>query len=90
MNKLRRKDLREITDQLETLQELLQELQESLCEGLDLLIIGAVASFARDNMPENLQGSEKYERADEACSNLSDAYDSLQDAIDNITAAIEG
>ncbi len=44
----------------------------------------------RDNMPENLQGSEKYERADEACSNLSDAYDSLQDAIDNITAAIEG
>lgn len=28
MNKLRRKDLREITDQLETLQELLQELQE--------------------------------------------------------------
>ena len=31
MNKLRRKDLREITDQLETLQELLQELQESLC-----------------------------------------------------------
>ena len=44
----------------------------------------------RDNMPENLQGSEKYERADEACSNLSDDYDSLQDAIDNITAAIEG
>ena len=38
----------------------------------------------RDNMPENLQGSEKYERADEACSNLSDAYDSLQDAIDNL------
>lgn len=74
---LRRKDLREITDQLETLQELLQELQEQEEE-------------YRDNMPENLQGSEKYERADEACSNLSDAYDSLQDAIDNITAAIEG
>lgn len=64
MNKLRRKDLREITDQLETLQELLQELQEQEEE-------------YRDNMPENLQGSEKYERADEACSNLSDAYDSL-------------
>ena len=68
---------REITDQLETLQELLQELQEQEEE-------------YRDNMPENLQGSEKYERADEACSNLSDAYDSLQAAIDNITAAIEG
>ena len=77
MNKLRRKDLREITDQLETLQELLQELQEQEEE-------------YRDNMPENLQGSEKYERADKACSNLSDAYDSLQDAIANITAAIEG
>ena len=47
MNKLRRKDLREITDQLETLQELLQELQEQEEE-------------YRDNMPENLQGSEKY------------------------------
>ena len=76
MNKLRRKNLREITDQLEMLQELLQELQEQEEE-------------YRDNMPENLQGSEKYERADEACSNLSDAYDSLQDTIDNITAAIE-
>lgn len=54
MNKLRRKDLREITDQLETLQELLQELQEQEEE-------------YRDNMPENLQGSEKYERADGVC-----------------------
>ena len=52
MNKLRRKDLREITDQLEALQELLQELQEQEEE-------------YRNNMPENLQGSEKYERADD-------------------------
>ena len=51
MNKLRRKDLREITDQLETLQELLQELQEQEEE-------------YRDNMPENLQGSEKYRCGD--------------------------
>ena len=77
MNKIRRKDLREITDQRVTLQDLLQELQEQEEE-------------YRDNMPENLRGSEKYERADEACCYLSDAYDGLQDAIDNITAAIEG
>ena len=35
-----------------------------------------------DNMPENPQGSGKYEAAEEAVSNLDSAIDSLQEAVD--------
>jgi hypothetical protein len=45
---------------------------------------------ARDNIPESLQDTEKYERADEACSNLEDAVSGLEDVIDSITEAIDG
>ena len=44
----------------------------------------------RDNMPENLQGSERYERADEACDSLDSAYSSLEEAIEYIDEAING
>ena len=53
MNNPRRKKLQAIIDQLEELKSSLEELQEEEEE-------------CRDNMPENLQGSERYERADEA------------------------
>ena len=43
----------------------------------------------RDNMPENMQGGERYEKADEVASNLEDAVGSLEDAISSIEAAIE-
>ena len=43
----------------------------------------------RDNIPENMQESERYEKADEACDNLSSAVDSLEEAISSIEAAIE-
>ena len=36
----------------------------------------------RDNMPENLQNSEKYERADEIVSELEEALDQLEEIID--------
>ncbi len=42
----------------------------------------------RDNMPENLQGSERYEKADEACDNLRGALDSLEEAINYIEEAV--
>ena len=37
-------------------------------------------------MPENLQGSERYDKADGACTSLSDAVDSLDDMISAIGA----
>ena len=43
----------------------------------------------RDSIPENMQESERYEKADEACDNLSSAVDSLEEAISSIEAAIE-
>jgi len=76
MNKYRRKSLQDIIEHLE-------ELKGSL-EGLQ-----AEEEECRDNMPENLQGSEKYERADEAVDQLGDAISSLEDAISSVEAATE-
>lgn len=43
----------------------------------------------RDSIPENMQGGERYEKADEACDNLSDAVDGLDEVISSLEAAIE-
>lgn len=46
----------------------------------------------RDNMPENLQGSERYEQADSACDSLETARDGLadlKDSIDEIISSLE-
>lgn len=62
MNKIRRKNLQSIIDQLEELKGSLEDLQ-------------AEEEEYRDNIPENMQESERYEKADEACDNLSAAVD---------------
>jgi len=76
MNKIRRKSLQAIIDQLE---ELKGSLEDLLAEEEEY----------RDNIPENMQESERYEKADEACGNLSDAVDDLEETISSIKAAIE-
>ena len=53
MNKIRRKSLQAIIDQLEELKGSLEDLQ-------------AEEEEYRDNIPENMQESERYEKADEA------------------------
>ena len=53
MNKVRRKALADLVEQFEVLKEELESLMEEEEE-------------YRDNMPENLQGSELYEKADAA------------------------
>ena len=63
MNKIRRKNLQSIIDQLE--------------------------EEYRDNIPENMRESERYEKADEGCDNLSEAVDNLEEVISSIEAAIE-
>ena len=40
-------------------------------------------------MPENLQGSKKYEKADGAVSNMEDAVSNLEEVICSIEAAME-
>lgn len=76
MNKIRRKNLQAIIDRLEDIKAGLEEITYEEEE-------------YRDNIPENLQSSEKYERADEACDNLNDAADTLNEVIDSITTAME-
>ncbi len=71
MNKKRRKNIQDVVEQLEGLKTTLEELQgeEETC---------------RDNIPENLQCSERYEKADEACDTLYDAVNSLEDIISSL------
>lgn len=76
MNNTRRKALSEIKDKIDDLRVNLELLLE---EEQDY----------RDNIPENLQGGERYEKADEACDNLSDVMDGLDEVISDLEAAIE-
>ena len=75
MNKLRRTNLEKVIRSIEDAMSELECLKEEEEE-------------YRDNMPENLQGSERYERADEACDNLYSAVSSLEEAISYIDYAI--
>lgn len=75
MNRERRKALQAIVDQLETLQMQLEEIQTE--------------EEYRDNIPENFQSGERYERTEEICESLSDAVSSLEDATSSIEEAIE-
>lgn len=76
MNRIRRKNLQSIIDQLEELKGSLEDLQ-------------AEEEEYRDNMPENLWGSERYDKAEEAISNMEDAISALEEAIGSIDAATE-
>ncbi|WP_368273961.1 hypothetical protein [Intestinimonas butyriciproducens] len=76
MNKIRRKNLQSIIDQLEELKGSLENLQVEEEE-------------YRDNIPENTQESERYEKADASCDNLSGAVDNLEEVISSIETAIE-
>ncbi len=75
MNKVRRGALREIIDKITDARDALEMLKDEEEE-------------YRDNMPENLQGSERFQTADEACESLYEAVSQLEEAVDNIETAI--
>lgn len=75
MNKIRRKALNDIMERMEMLKCELEVLRD---EEQDYL----------DNMPENLQGSERYEAAESAVDNMDSAVDDLADAISYIEEAM--
>ncbi|MBR3237027.1 MAG: hypothetical protein IKF99_01165 [Oscillospiraceae bacterium] len=76
MNAVRRKGLKKIQEELNELQEQLSGLLEE-------------EEDYRDNMPENLQGSERYYTAEAACDNMQEAIDNIEAAIESIEAAAE-
>jgi len=74
MNRERRKSLQEIADTLAELQEQLENLKYEEEE-------------YRDNMPENLQASERYEKAETAVDAMESAAYSVSEAISYIETA---
>lgn len=67
MNKARRKELEELYDIIYEAKDRLEMLHDEEEE-------------YRDNIPENLQGSERYVRAEKAADALDSAMSSLEDA----------
>lgn len=86
MNKARRKDIAKLVEKIQSLQGdmelLLEELENIKDEELE----------AFDNIPENMQNSERYELAEMAVDNLDSAYDALEEAkfaMDDIVSYLE-
>lgn len=74
MNNLRRKTLQNLYDIIANAKDNLDEVRDE-------------EECYKDNMPENLQGSERYEHAEEAIDALESAISSLEDALDSIEEA---
>lgn len=76
MNKQRRKEIQEIIDRIEAIKSDLETVRDD-------------EQFYMDSIPENLMGSERYEKAEEAVSNLEGACDNLDEALEQLEAAME-
>lgn len=76
MNLRRKREISKIQNELKTALYRLEEIVEEEEE-------------SRENMPENLQGSERYELSEEASGNLEDAFNELESAIDSLEMITE-
>jgi len=73
MNKQRRKEIERIENRIEALRELVEEISVAIECVLD------EERECLDNMPENLQCSERYEKAENAVENLESAYEMVSE-----------
>lgn len=82
MNNDRRKEISRIIEEIDsavsTAKEKLEELQSSIESVRD------EEQECMDNIPENLQGSERYETAEQAVDNLDSAVSSIEELIEAI------
>jgi len=76
MNKLRKKQLCKVLDNIDVALSLLRDVLANEEE-------------YKGNVPENLQGSEKYEISETACDYMQEAFDSLESAIGSIEEIVE-
>lgn len=90
MNNQRRKAIDALSTRIDDLKTALELIRE------DANNIWDEEQEALDCIPENLQGSERYEKTEEAISNLEDAVlgmddviGSLEDILDSLNAATE-
>ena len=89
MNNARRKQLLNLIPRIDELQSTISELQEAL------EAIRDEEQEYLDNIPENLQGSEKYGKSEQAIESLDSAayslenmYDEVSDILGNIDEAM--
>jgi hypothetical protein len=84
MNEPRRKNLRKVIKALRGMKD------ETLCPLNELLEDTAnEEEETRDSLPENLQGSERYEDSEKASEFMEDAISAMSDMMDNIDSVIE-
>ena len=82
MNIARRKNIALVIAEIQSLSGKMETVLE------DIEIIKDEEEEYRDNIPENLQGSDRYSAAEEAIDNLNSAYDTLQEAFDNLNDVV--
>ena len=75
MNKQRRKRIEEVTGKM---RDLLTEIEIARDEEEEY----------RNNIPENLQGSERYEKTEEYCDGLNEFIDTLESAFEDLDTLI--
>ncbi len=74
MNNARRKRIRDAAEQMEQLKGEIESILEDEEEYMD-------------NIPENMQGSERYETAETACENLQSAVDAMEEVLSSLEEA---
>lgn len=77
MNKERRKELRIIVSRLQVANLVDANEVDAIKHDLESILYDEENYM--DNIPENLQGGYRYEKAEEACDNLQSALDALED-----------
>ena len=75
MNNTRRKALKKCINELERISEELQRLYDE-------------EEDYKENMPENLQCSDRYEASEEACNAMNEAIEHIDEAVSNIDNAV--
>ncbi len=74
MNNQRRKQIDKVINILNSANELIENIR---CDEEEYM----------ENIPENLQGSERYSAAEDACSHLEDAFSWVESAIEDLESA---
>lgn len=72
MNRTRRNELAKLKERIDNVQTEIYEIMEALESLKD------EEQEYLDNIPENLQGSERYDRAEQAVDSLEQAHDTLE------------
>lgn len=78
MNKARRRDIAKLVERIQSLQSDMELLLE------DLEAVRDEENEAFENIPENMQYSERYEKAEMAVENLDSAFDAFEEAKDSM------